>query len=58
MEECDTARQATIDIIVWRMRFASWVTRSTDTNSQRVIDIAFPLKMVTLTGLSVTLFLY
>ena len=36
-----TARQAT-DNITWRMRFACWITKATDTHSEYVIPIAFP----------------
>jgi hypothetical protein len=37
-----TARQATDDNIIRRMRFAWWITKATDTHSQYVILIAFP----------------
>jgi hypothetical protein len=36
-----TARQATDDNIIRRMRFACWVTKATDTHSEYVILIAF-----------------
>ena len=29
---------------VWRMRIACWITNATDTNSEYVIIIAFPLQ--------------
>jgi hypothetical protein len=37
-----TARQATDDNIIRRMRFACWITKATDTQSEYVILIAFP----------------
>jgi hypothetical protein len=37
-----TARQATDDNIIQRMRFAYWITKATDTHSEYVILIAFP----------------
>jgi hypothetical protein len=42
MEKYGTARQATDDNIILRMRFAWWITKATDTHSQYVILIAFP----------------
>jgi hypothetical protein len=36
-----TARQATDDNIIRRMRFACWIAKATDTHSQYVILIAF-----------------
>jgi hypothetical protein len=41
VEKYGTARQATDDII-WRMRFACWITKATDTHSEYVVLIAFP----------------
>jgi hypothetical protein len=38
-----TAGQATDDSIIWRTRFACWITKATDTHSEYVILIAFPL---------------
>jgi hypothetical protein len=35
-------RQATDGIIIWRMRFACWRTKVTDTHSEHVTLIAFP----------------
>jgi hypothetical protein len=34
VEKFGTARQATDDNIIWRMRFAYWITKSTDTYSE------------------------
>jgi hypothetical protein len=34
--------QATDDNLIWRMRFAGWETKATNTHSQYVIVIAFP----------------
>jgi hypothetical protein len=42
MEKYGTARQATDDNIIWRMRIACWITKATDTSSESVIFIAFP----------------
>jgi hypothetical protein len=36
-----TARQATDDNIIRRMRFACWITKTTDIHSEYVILIAF-----------------
>jgi hypothetical protein len=44
MEEYSTARQATDDNIIRRMRVACWVTKATDTHSEYVTHIAFPLQ--------------
>jgi hypothetical protein len=37
-----TARQATDDNIIRRMRFACWISKATDTHSEYVIRIAVP----------------
>jgi hypothetical protein len=42
VEKYGTARQATDDNIIRRMRFECWVTNGTDTHSANVILIAFP----------------
>jgi hypothetical protein len=42
VEKYGTARQATDDNIIWRMRFACCITKATDTHSQYVILIALP----------------
>ena len=39
-----TARQATDDIVIGRMRVACYVTKSINTHSEYVIPIAFPLQ--------------
>jgi hypothetical protein len=41
VEKYGTARQATDDNIIRRMRFACWMTKATDTHSEYVILIAF-----------------
>jgi hypothetical protein len=41
MRHC-TARQATDDNIIQRMRVACWIIKATDTHSEYVILIAFP----------------
>ena len=40
VEKYDTARETTDDNIIWRMRFASWITKATNTHSEYVIHIA------------------
>jgi hypothetical protein len=42
VEKYGTARQATVDKVRRRMRFACWITKATDTHSEYVILIAFP----------------
>jgi len=36
--------QAAGDFILWRMRFARWITKATDPHSEYVILIDFPLQ--------------
>jgi len=38
-------KQSTNENIVWRKRFACWITTATDTNSEYVISIASPRQM-------------
>jgi hypothetical protein len=42
MKKYGTARQATDDNIIRRMRFACWIPKATDTHSEYVMLIAFP----------------
>jgi hypothetical protein len=42
VEKYGTARQATDDNKIRRMRFACWITKATDTHSEYVILTAFP----------------
>jgi hypothetical protein len=42
VENYGTARQATDDNIMRRMRLACWITKAVDTHSEYVIIIAFP----------------
>jgi hypothetical protein len=42
VEKYGTAAHARDDSIIWRMRFACWITKATDTHSECVIPIAFP----------------
>jgi hypothetical protein len=42
VEKHSTTRQATDDNVIWRMRFACWITKATDIHSEYVILIAFP----------------
>jgi hypothetical protein len=44
VEKYCTARQATDDNIIRRMRFACWITKATDTRSEYVTLITFPLQ--------------
>ena len=44
MEKYGTGRQATDGNIIRRMRIACWITKATDTHSEYVIVIAFPLQ--------------
>jgi hypothetical protein len=44
VEKYDTARQATDDNILRRMRTACWITKATNTHSEYVILIVFPQK--------------
>ena len=37
MEKYSRAEQATDGYIIWRMRFAGWVTKAADTRSEYVI---------------------
>jgi len=44
LEKCCIARRATDDTIIRRMPFACWITKATNTHSECVILIAFPLQ--------------
>ena len=44
MGKCGTAGQATHDNIIWRIRIACCVNQSTNTHSECVILIAFPMQ--------------
>jgi hypothetical protein len=41
VEKYGTGRQVTYDNIIWRMCFACWITKATNTHSEYVIIIAF-----------------
>ena len=41
---CIRAGRVTDDTVTLRMRFACWLTKATDTHSEHVILIAFPLQ--------------
>jgi len=41
VEKCGAAGQPTDDTILWRMRFACWITKGANTQSEYVILIAF-----------------
>jgi hypothetical protein len=40
-EECGRAGQATVDTIIWRMRYAFWITKASDIYPEYVVFIAF-----------------
>jgi len=44
VEKFGSAGQDASENIIWRMRFASWIPNATDTHSEYVILIAFPLQ--------------
>jgi hypothetical protein len=44
VEKYGRATQATDGNIIRRMRFACWITKATDTHSECVIFITFPLQ--------------
>jgi hypothetical protein len=54
VENYGTARQATGDNIIRRMRFACWINKATDTHSEYV----YMATMVTQKHLSVRLYVY
>jgi hypothetical protein len=54
VEKYGTAGQATDYNIIWRLRFACWITKATDTHSEYVLLIV-TIKMVTRTRFDVTL---
>jgi len=43
---------------IWRMRFACWVTKTTDTHSEYVILISFPLQQWLYEHASILRFMY
>jgi hypothetical protein len=47
VEKYGRAGQATDDNtrIIWRMRFACWITKATDTHTEYVILMAFPRQL-------------
>ena len=45
MEKYGTARQATDDNIIGRMRFACWINKATGTLAQYVAFIGFPRQL-------------
>jgi len=57
--KCGNAGQATNDNIMRCIRCACWIIKTTDTHTEYVIFIAFPLAtMVTRTRLNVMLYLH
>jgi hypothetical protein len=58
VEKYGRARQDTDDNIIRRMRFACWISKATDTHSENVIRIAFPLQQWLRERASVLLYTY
>jgi hypothetical protein len=58
VEKYGTARQATSDIIIRRMRSACCIIKATDTHSEYVILIAFPQRQCLHESASVLLLSY
>jgi hypothetical protein len=58
VEKFGTARQATDDNIIQRMRFTCWITKATDTHSEYVILTAFPQQLITRTRLNIMLYVH
>jgi hypothetical protein len=58
VEKYGTARQATDDNIIRRMRFACWITKATDTHTANVILTAFPRQQWLRERASVLLYTY
>ena len=46
VEKYRTARQTTDDNTLWRMGFACWIPKATNTHSQYVLLITFPLQQL------------
>ena len=46
MEMYCTTRQATDYNIIWRMRIACWIAKTTDPHSEYLMLIAFPLQQL------------
>jgi hypothetical protein len=44
VQKYSTARQTTDDNAIWCMRLVCWITKATNTHSEYVIVIAFPLQ--------------
>ena len=53
MKKCGKAGQTTDDNIIRGMRIACWITKATDTHSEYVIPITFPLQQCLLERASV-----
>ena len=54
----DKARQATDDTIIQRVRFTCWITKATDTQSEYLVDIAFPWQKWVREGATVLRYTY
>jgi hypothetical protein len=50
--------QVTVGYIAWRMRFACWIYKATDTHSEYVIPIASPRQPLTRKCLNVALYVH
>ena len=58
MEKYCTARQATDDSIIQRMRVACWINKAINTHTEFELLLAFPLQLVTRTCLDVAFCVY
>ena len=58
VEKCGTARQVTEGNIIWRMRIACWITKTTNTHSEYVILVVFPLQQWLRERVSMLLYTY
>jgi hypothetical protein len=58
VEKCGTAKQATDDSIILRMRFACRIIKATDTHTVYVILIAFPRQLRLCERVSILRYIY
>jgi hypothetical protein len=58
VEKYGTSRQVTDDSVIRRMRIACWIIKATDTHSEYVILIAFPLQQWLHEGASMLRYTY
>jgi hypothetical protein len=55
---CETKWKNTAQLTIRRMRIACWMTKATNTHSEYVIFIAFPLQQLLLGRASMLLYTY